>query len=87
MTRYPDSDYGAAYALAQRVVEDAPRKLLVKATRRALDSEDDRFTLGEVRRLVEFWRTMPEHITGGTAIQQLEAVLAGGFAPGVKTRK
>ena len=82
-----DTDYGAAHALALRVTEDKPRALLVKACQRALNAERDRLVLEEIGHLLDFWRSMPEHITGGTAIHQLAAVLAGGFSPGPKGRR
>jgi hypothetical protein len=83
MGQFPviDSDYAAALALANRANDLDVRRLLVKAATRALEAEEMSRRLAEFEQLLAFWRTMPEHITGSTAIRQLEAVLQGGRAP------
>jgi hypothetical protein len=76
-----DSDYAAAFALAQRVVQEEPRRLLMKATERALVLENATRTISECEQLVKYWDSMREFITGSMAKMQLEAVLNGGMAP------
>jgi hypothetical protein len=76
-----DPDYVAAYALAQQARDKEHHRLLVKATGAALGAKVSDMKLAEVEQLVAYWKSMPEHITGGTAIHQLEAVLLGGRAP------
>jgi hypothetical protein len=83
----PDTDYAAAAAIAQRIVEPEPRRVLLKAAHRALQLERDSRTITECQRLLAHWRSMPEHITGGMAIQQLDGVLRGALAPGGGPRK
>jgi succinate dehydrogenase/fumarate reductase-like Fe-S protein len=79
--RQLDSDFAAAFALAQKVTQTEQRRLLVKATARALEQENAHQIVAECEQLLRFWRSMPEHITGATAIRQLEAVVMGGRAP------
>lgn len=73
-----DHDYTRAYNLAQRTENTEQRRLLVKATSRALEMDQ---RLAEAEQLLAFWRTMPEHITGSQAIRQLDEVLRGVRAP------
>jgi hypothetical protein len=82
-----DSDFAAAYLLAQRVEQPEPKRILMKATERAIALEADVLVVSEAKRLVEYWKSMPEFITGSMAIKQLEDVLAGNYAPGGAFRK
>ncbi len=76
-----DADLVLAYELAMTVKQDKMRHVLVKSTSLALENQAKFRALDEAAQLLSYWRTMPEHITGGIAIRQLETVLSGGRAP------
>jgi hypothetical protein len=70
-----------ARAVASRVEQEDLRKTLLAGIDTAIMQSNSAKIVDEGKKLVAYWRTMPEHITGSTAIRHLETVLNGGGAP------
>jgi len=70
-----------ARAVAMRVEQEDLRKTLLAGIDTAIMQSNSAKIVDEGKKLVAYWRTMTEYITGSIAIRQLETVLNGGGAP------